>query len=129
MARPPNEVTFTFRASPTPTSGDLGTQAPYFAPPAPLSVALGGGALPAGLEAALGSMSQGERAVLIVPAAQMGGGDRLVPAPPAGLEQVELEIELQQLVQVRGCDCEGGASGLPLCVAVWGPGQHRFVWG
>jgi hypothetical protein len=118
MARPPNEVTFTLRASAPPPDGRLGGGAPFFAPPAPLSAQLGAGALPAGVEAALATMAQGERAAVIVPAALMecaaprdastaaaagaGGAPPLaVPPPPAGAAQVELDIELQQLVQVR----------------------------
>ncbi len=100
MARPPNEVTFTLRAAAPAPGGEPGAGPAYFEPPAPLSAPLGAGRLPAGLEAALATMSAGERAVLVVPAATMAGGEGGVPAPPAGAEQVELDIELQQLVQV-----------------------------
>lgn len=110
MARAPNEVTFTLRArAPGPagdTGGGGGSRGAYFTPPGPLTVSLGSDALPQGLEAALGVMSQGETAAVIVPARLMaaaaaGGSLAGMPPPPAGLEQVELRIELQQLVQVR----------------------------
>lgn len=63
------------------------------------------------METALGSMTQGERAIFVVPAEDMkpatsGAGGRdallsLLPSPPAAAAQVEVEVELHGLVQVR----------------------------
>ncbi|KAI8469652.1 MAG: hypothetical protein J3K34DRAFT_512676 [Monoraphidium minutum] len=138
MARPPNEATFTLKASALAPTGGLGGGEPYFAPPRPLSLPLGAGALPAGAEAALATMAQGERAVVLVPAALMapetdaaaaaaagagaddannraggggGGAPRracIVPPPPAGAAQVQLELELLELIQVRDMAGDGG---------------------
>jgi hypothetical protein len=130
MARPPNEVTFTLAARALPSSGGPGRGEAFYAPPEALSAQLGAGALPAAVEAALATMAQGERAIMVVPAALMGapapadpsaaaaaaagsgggGGALAVPAAPAGAAQVELEIELQQLVQVRAWRA-GGPKG------------------
>lgn len=127
-ARAPNEATFTLRAAlPAANRGPGGGEA-YYAPPAPLSLPLGAGALPEGVEKALATMPQGERATFIVPASLMappaadggaagggglgaikaGGGAAaaaprracVVPAAPEGAAQVELQIELLELVQV-----------------------------
>lgn len=56
-------------------------------------------------------MTQGERAIFVVPAEDMkpatsGAGGRdalpsLLPSPPAAAAQVEVEVELHGLVQVR----------------------------
>ncbi|GBF92152.1 peptidyl-prolyl cis-trans isomerase [Raphidocelis subcapitata] len=122
MARAPNEVAFSLRASALAPAGGLGGGAAYFEPGSPLSLQLGACALPAGVEQALATMSQGERSVVIVPAALMApppaaaaaGGDGggaaacVVPPPPQGAVQVQLEIELQQLVQVRDMTGDGG---------------------
>ena len=130
MARAPNEVAFRIRAAPLSEDGALGGGAPYFAPRAPLSARLGAGLLSAGVEEALATMAQGERAAFVVPAALLAAAapsssgaalaeqqqqqhqqqqqELLVPPPPPGLEQVALELELLELVQVRDMTGDGG---------------------
>ena len=85
-----------------------------------------GAALAAGLEAALASMTQGEKVVCVVPADQMTPASAaaaaasgstpaapprpcLLPAPPSRSAQVEVELQLLGLVQVGS----------------WGGGQDR----
>lgn len=82
---------------------------------APCRVQLGAGHLPAGLEAALGSMSKGEEALFVIPAAYMQPGSSngsasqqqqqeqmglSIPRLPAKCCQVEASIQLLDLVQV-----------------------------
>lgn len=77
----------------------------------PCRAQLGSGLLPAGLEAALCSMSKGERAVFVIPAADMRleqpsssskqQSGLSIPELPAKCAQVEATIELLDLVQVR----------------------------
>jgi len=81
---------------------------------APCRLQLGAGSAPPGLEAALGSMSKGERALFIIPAEDMQPEAAnnssssqqqtglSIPELPAKCVQVEATIELLDLVQVRG---------------------------
>mmetsp|Transcript_1261 Transcript_1261/g.3505 ORF Transcript_1261/g.3505 Transcript_1261/m.3505 type:complete len:651 (-) Transcript_1261:236-2188(-) len=91
----------------------------------PITCVMGQGSLPAGIEEALGHMCRGERSLFIIPAPEMqpaasssaaegpsevgqgagsSGGQAhacLLPPPPAKAMQVEAEVELVGLVQVR----------------------------
>lgn len=83
----------------------------------PCRAQLGAGQLPPGLEAALCSMSKGEKALFVIPAADMqpeqpssSNGNATqqqqqpgvcIPQLPAKCAQVEAAIELLDLVQVR----------------------------
>lgn len=85
----------------------------------PCRVQLGAGALPPGIDAALCSMSKGEKALFVIPAADMKLGQQegsnskqqaglAIPRLPDKCAQVEAAIELLDLVQVgapvpKGC--------------------------
>eukprot|EP00879_Flechtneria_rotunda_P002973 GHRR01003190.1.p1 GENE.GHRR01003190.1~~GHRR01003190.1.p1 ORF type:complete len:634 (+),score=228.22 GHRR01003190.1:2740-4641(+) len=131
MARPPNEVTFSLEARTLAYNGHQCTGYQYYSVSADnsLQVQLGQGLLPSGLEAALGSMSKGEKAVFVLPALQMqppsyapqegssdsnGDGSNkqqpaqyVLPPPPAKAAQVEVCLQLHDLVQVRDMTGDG----------------------
>lgn len=65
----------------------------------PLTWVMGEGRVPRGLEEAVGSLARGERSFVSCPADQASGGE-LLPAPPAGVERVEFELELLSMLQV-----------------------------
>lgn len=69
-----------------------------------VTAALGRGQLPAAVEACVSRMHRGERCLFIVPAAGMAAAG-CFPAPPARAAQVELDIELHSIVQVRIARC------------------------
>jgi FKBP-type peptidyl-prolyl cis-trans isomerase len=118
--RPPFEVTLRLtarapRADAAPGAGELyydsggaaveiadaALESPAGLPP-PITLDLGAGALPPGVEVALGEMRRGERALALVPAALAVGGG-LVPPPPARdppLPYVEFTLELVDFLQV-----------------------------
>lgn len=99
---------------------------------APCRLQLGAGSAPPGLEAALGSMSKGEKALFIIPvedmqseAANSSSSSRQqtglsIPELPAKCVQVEATIELLDLVQVREAHKRGlGVQSPTIDTANW----------
>ncbi|GAX74288.1 hypothetical protein CEUSTIGMA_g1737.t1 [Chlamydomonas eustigma] len=115
--RPPFEVTFSCSICCPSYDGLQMSGFRYFETEAevPLTAQMGSGQLPPGLEAALTSMTLNERCVFVVEASQMGGPGSpattsgqdekdvcsILPSPPNAAAQVEVEVELLNLVQVR----------------------------
>jgi hypothetical protein len=127
-ARAPNEATFALALRPLAPDGAPMAAPPYFEAPAdaPLSVPLGRGLLPRGVELALEHTTRGETALFLVPARLMAppppagaSADAAsvvsIPPPPAGAYQVEARVELLRLVQVRDLTGDGGATKRRLC--------------
>lgn len=92
-----------------------GKQLSSVAADTPCRVQLGTGALPEGLEAALCSMSKGEKSLFVIPSADMqpptasSSSNKQpaalrLPALPAKCVQVEAVVELLDLVQVWSHD-------------------------
>ena len=76
---------------------------------APLTVDLGSGALPPGLEAAVCTMQRGQQAVVWCPAAAARGGAAVPSPPPAQSSYVEFVVSLVDFLQVRDLLGDGAA--------------------
>ncbi|KAG1666907.1 hypothetical protein FOA52_005967 [Chlamydomonas sp. UWO 241] len=116
--RPPFEVSFACTARAPAYDGEQLAGPSYFSMPdgQPIVAQMGTGALPQGLEEALSSMTVGERAVFVIPSDKMAplpppaaGARALLPPPPSDGAQVELELELRGLVQLRDLIGDGSA--------------------
>ncbi|KAL0030965.1 hypothetical protein WJX79_005290 [Trebouxia sp. C0005] len=97
--REPYEVEVSCSARVPAPSGQQGDSTPYFVAPS-LKFTMGSGTAPSGLEEALSSMTQGEKAVFSCPTEYVRGSS-LLPDPPHQPDRVELDLHLLRFSQVR----------------------------
>ena len=115
--RPPFEVTTRIAvrvpAGDVSSSTDLPrafTSHPPFWTADALTATMGDGSLPPALEAALGSVSPGERAIVCVDASRCLGGTPSIPPPPTDTPRLELDISLTRMIQVRDLTGDGAVT-------------------
>ncbi|GMH35829.1 hypothetical protein BSKO_03697 [Bryopsis sp. KO-2023] len=101
--RPPYEVRACLTARAPSSDGIQCSGEPFFKcdEANPLEIAMGSNQIPEGVEGALTSMVKQERSVFVIPVDSFVGPSGRFPSAPESLHQIEIEIDLKHVAQVR----------------------------